>query len=108
MAVSFFFFLNNQTNLILFSRVNTLIQGREVTIMDASEKINASANNIPLWKRRFQSEHLANFPLMVHELSKNNIALSSFIQTHTCENLDLHIQLKIWVRNLFLLDLKYY
>jgi hypothetical protein len=33
------------------NEVNTSIQGREVTIMDASEKINAFVNKIPLWKR---------------------------------------------------------
>lgn len=49
---------------------NTLIQWKEVTIMDAYEKISAFVNKIPLWKRKFQSENLANFPTLEHEISK--------------------------------------
>jgi len=100
------------------NEINTSIQGREVTIMDASEKINAFVNKVPLWKRRFQSENLANFPTLEHELSKNNTALSSSIQTQICEHLDVltnsfsnyfdstYSKAEIWFRNPFLVDLE--
>ncbi|VVC43270.1 Hypothetical protein CINCED_3A006807 [Cinara cedri] len=71
------------------NEVNTSIQGREVIIMDASEKMNAFVSKIPLWKRRLQSENLANFPTLDHELSQNNIVLSGSIRTQICEHLDV-------------------
>jgi len=52
------------------NEVNTLIQGREVSIMNAAETISSFVNKIPLWKRRLQSDNLANFPTIEHELSK--------------------------------------
>lgn len=99
------------------NEVNISIQGREVTIMDASEKINAFVNKISLWKRRLQSENLANFPTLEQELSKNNIALASSIKTQICEHLDAlensfgnyfdstFLKSEIWLRNPFLVDL---
>jgi len=71
------------------NEVNTSIQGREVTIVDVFKKINAFVNKIPLWKRRFQSENLTNFPTLEQELSKNNIVLSSSIETQICDHLDV-------------------
>lgn len=67
--------------------VNISIQGREVSIMDASEKFNEFKNEISLWKGRHQSENLPNFPKLKHELSKNNFALSSSTKTLICEHL---------------------
>jgi len=44
--------------------------------MDASKKRNVFVSKIPSWKRILQSENLANFPTLDHELSQNNIVLS--------------------------------
>ncbi|KAL4104806.1 hypothetical protein QTP88_020082 [Uroleucon formosanum] len=92
-------------------------QRKEVTIMDASEKINAFVSKISLWKRRLQSENLPNFPTLEQELSKNNIALSSSMKAQICEHLDVlensfgnyfdftFSKSEIWLRNPFLVDL---
>jgi len=99
------------------NKVNISIQGKEVTIMDASEKINAFVGKISLWKRRLQSENLPNFPTLEQELSKNNIALSSSMKSQICEHLDVlensfgnyfdftFSKSEIWLRNPFFVDL---
>ncbi|KAL4084165.1 hypothetical protein QTP88_027998 [Uroleucon formosanum] len=99
------------------NEINISIQGKEVTIMDASEKINAFVSKISLWKRRLQSENLPNFPTLEQELSKNNIALSSSTKAQICEYLDVlensfgnyfdftFSKSEIWLCNPFLVDL---
>jgi len=52
------------------NEVNISIQEKEVTIMDASEKINAFVSKISLWKRRLQSENLPNFPTLNRSYQK--------------------------------------
>jgi len=104
----------------IFSHLNELnisIQGKEVTIMDVSEKINAFVSKISLWKRRLQSENLPNFPTLEQVLSKNNIALSSSIKAQICEHLDVlensfsnyfnftFSKSEIWLRSPFFMDL---
>jgi hypothetical protein len=99
------------------NEVNTSIQGREVSIMNAAETISSFVNKIPLWKRRLQSDNLVNFPTIEHELSKKNIILSSSIKTQICEHLDklensfndyfisTYSKTDIWLRNPFVVDI---
>jgi len=105
----------------IFNHLNVVsIQGQELTIMDASEKINAFVNKISLWNRRLQTKNLPSFPTLEHELSKNNITLPSLpnsIKSQICGYLDVlensfgnyfdstFLKSKTWIRNTFLVDL---
>jgi hypothetical protein len=51
----------------IFSHLNDLnisLQGSEVTVLDANDKIAAFQQKLALWKRRVAKDDYANFPSM--------------------------------------------
>jgi hemerythrin-like domain-containing protein len=99
------------------NEINTLIQGQDVSTMDTAEKISSFVNKILLWKRKLQSDNLANFPTIEQKLSKTNINLTSSIKTQIYEHIDklenllndylnfIYSKINIWLHNPFVVDL---
>jgi hypothetical protein len=51
----------------IFSHLNDFsisLQGSEVTVLDANEKITAFQQKLALWKRRVAKDNYANFPAL--------------------------------------------
>lgn len=79
----------------IFGQMNEIIQGHEVTIMDAAERMKALLTKLTLWKRGLEADNCANFPVLEvlqQDGSESNIALSAslqavfFIHLDTLEN----------------------
>jgi len=61
----------------IFSQLNDLnvsIQGSEVTIMDAGEKITAFQKKLALWNRRVTQNNYANFPTLENLLTEEGLS----------------------------------
>jgi hypothetical protein len=46
------------------NEINLSIQGPEVNIMDAAEKFEAFLAKVLIWKKRVETDILANFPML--------------------------------------------
>ena len=102
------------------NEINLLIQGPDITIIDAMERLQAFQAKLLLWKRRLETDNFANFPTLEEVITQsriNNIeTLSPSLRGNMCENLDrLHqsfksycpddLNFELWIRNPFLADL---
>ena len=81
------------------NEVNLCIQRPDLTIMDVTERLQAFQANLPLWKRKQETNNFSIFPMLEEMISKSRIdnteALASFLRRNMCEKLDrLHQSLK--------------
>lgn len=110
----------------IFSHMNEIslsIQGHDITIMDATEKLQAFLLKMPLWKTRVQNGIYANFQMLDETLSKNEFReitlISKDLENEICEHLEAlqwsfkkyfnldeeNTKDEMWIRNPFLCDI---
>ncbi|KAI6648614.1 Protein ZBED8 isoform X1 [Oopsacas minuta] len=74
------------------NEVNLSIQGPEVYIMDAAERLQALLGKLGLWRRRLEVGNYANFSMLeevlLHDEVERNKPLSASLQNEMCEHLD--------------------
>ena len=102
------------------NEINLSIQGPDITIIDAMERLQAFQAKLPLWKRRLETDNFANFPMLEEVITQNRInnieTLSPSLRGNMCENLDRlqqsfksycpdDLNFELWIRNPFLADL---
>ena len=102
------------------NEINLSIQGPDITIIDAMERLQAFQAKLPLWKRRLETDNFANFPMLEEVITQsriNNIeTLSPSLRGNMCENIDRlqqsfksycpdDLNFELWIRNPFLADL---
>ena len=71
----------------LLTELNTSLQGRQVTLIDAQEKIASFKQKLQLWKRRAARENYASFPTLdscLEEMDDGQLSdsVSSSISSH--------------------------
>ncbi|KAL0879709.1 hypothetical protein ABMA27_003424 [Loxostege sticticalis] len=100
------------------NEINLSLQGPAVTIVDASERLKGFLGKLPLWKRRVESNHFANFP-MLEELirEENSNTISKMVQNEVSKHLETlqtsfegyfsseSLEKETWVRSPFLIDI---
>ena len=103
------------------NEINLSIQGREVTIMDASEILQAFLAKLPIWKKRVEANVLANFPMLEEVLYQDGVeiqnSVSTFLKRDICEHLETlqnsfkgyfyldGMKVEPWIHNPFLSDI---
>uniref|UniRef100_A0A7M4F4W3 Zinc finger BED-type containing 5 n=1 Tax=Crocodylus porosus TaxID=8502 RepID=A0A7M4F4W3_CROPO len=103
------------------NEINLSIQGPKVTIMDATEKLQAFLAKLLIWKKRVEANILANFQILEEVLYQNGAeiqnSLSISLKREICEHLETlqnsfksyfyldGIKVEPWIRNLFLPDI---
>jgi hypothetical protein len=103
------------------NEINLSIQGPEVTIMDATEKLRAFLAKLSIWKKRVEADIVANFQILEEVLYQDGCeiqnSLSISLKREICEHLETHqncfkryfyldgIKVEPWIRNPFLSDL---
>jgi hypothetical protein len=65
----------NHTN-----EINLSIQGPEVTIMDATEKLQAFLAKLSIWKKRVEADIVANFQILEEVLYQDGCEIQIFCQ----------------------------
>ena len=74
------------------NEINLSIQGPDITIIDAMERLQAFQAKLPLQKRRLETDNFANLPMLDEVITQsriNNIViLSPSLRGNRCENLD--------------------
>uniref|UniRef100_A0A7M4E8X6 DUF4371 domain-containing protein n=1 Tax=Crocodylus porosus TaxID=8502 RepID=A0A7M4E8X6_CROPO len=74
------------------NEINLSIQGPEVTIMDATEKLQAFLAKLPIWKKRVEANILANFQMLEEVLYQDGVeiqnSLSISLKRDICEHLE--------------------
>ena len=64
--------------------VSLSIQGRTVTIMDASETLQALLAKLPLWKKRLEVHNYANLPIYWRKCSYRKIKSYKCLYMQKC------------------------
>jgi hypothetical protein len=76
--------------------INLLIQGLEVTIMDATEKLQAFFATLSIWTKRIEANILANFQMLEEVLYQHGLeiqnSLSISLKREICEQLETHFR----------------
>lgn len=106
----------------ILNELNTSLQGPAVTVMDATERLQAFLNKLPLFQRRLEKSNLANFPLLDEvvisgaegstegslpdnikgEISEHLSTLQRSFDGYFCQEI---ARKDLWIRNPFLCDL---
>jgi hypothetical protein len=108
----------------IFNRMNEMnlsIQGPEVTITDATEKLQASLAKLSIWKTRVEADIIANLQMLEEVLYQNGCeiqnSLSISLKREICEHLETFqnsfksyfyldgIKVEPWIGNPFLSDI---
>jgi hypothetical protein len=108
----------------IFNHINEIslsIQGPEVTIMDATEKLQAFFAKLSIWKKRVETDIVANFQMLEEVLYQDGCeiqnSLSISLKREICEHLQTlrnsfkshfyldGIKVEPWIRNPFLSDI---
>jgi hypothetical protein len=101
--------------------INLSIQGSEVTIMDATEKLQAFLAKLSIWKKRVEADIVANFQMLEEVLYQDGCeiqnSLSISLKREICEHLETYqksfksyfyldgIKVEPWICNPFLSDI---
>lgn len=107
----------------ILNELNTSLQGPAVTVMDATEKLQAFLNKLPLFQRRLEKSNFANFPLLdevvvaaaaegraegtlpdniKEEISEHLSTLQRSFDGYFCQEI---ARKDLWIRNPFLCEL---
>jgi hypothetical protein len=103
------------------NEINLSIQGPEVTIMDATETLQAFLAKLSIWKKRVAIDILANFRMLEEVLCQDGVEIqnspSIYLKRETCESLKSlqnsfksyfypdGTEVEPWIRNPFLTDI---
>jgi hypothetical protein len=103
------------------NEINLSLQGSEVTILDASERLQAFLQKLPLWRRRVEAGNFANFPMLEEMLLQDDRAkdrgLSNSMREAVCKHLSTlqtsfegyfspsEQKIETWIRNPFVIDI---
>ena len=64
----------------LLNELNLSIQGKEMNMVKASEKLKSFIGKLPLWSRRLQGGNLANFPFLHEIVVEGSASLQGNVQ----------------------------
>jgi hypothetical protein len=62
------------------NEIHLSIQGPEVTIMDATEKLQAFLAKLSILKKRVEADILANFQMLAEVLHQDGVEITKFCQ----------------------------